>query len=92
LIVIVARELENAKTAFIAYNPTRTLDEVSAIYVRRKIKEKASCMGIAVLLISEDLDEILMTSDTIYVINSGRLYGPISPESPRDEIEKLMVM
>jgi simple sugar transport system ATP-binding protein len=90
--VIVARELENAKMAFIAYNPTRTLDEVSAIYVRRRIKEKATSRGIAVLLISEDLDEVLMTSDTIYVINSGRLCGPLPPETPRDEIEKLMVM
>jgi len=90
--VIVARELEAAKKALIACNPTRTLDEVSAMYVREKIKNKAVSENIAVLLISEDLDEILMISDTIYVMNTGKLYGPLTPETPREEIEKLMVM
>lgn len=90
--VVIARELENAKRAFVAYNPTRTLDEVSAIHVRRRIREKATNEGVAVLLASEDLDEILVISDTVYVMNSGRLYGPLSPQTPREEIEKLMVM
>lgn len=89
---IVAREIESAKKALIACNPTRTLDEVSAIYVRRKIKEKTVNENLAVLIASEDLDEILMVSDVIYVMNSGRLYGPLAPETPREDIEKLMVM
>jgi simple sugar transport system ATP-binding protein len=89
---IVAREIENAKKALIACNPTRTLDEVSAMYVRRRIREKAVNENLAVLIASEDLDEVLMVSDIIYVMNTGRLYGPLTPEAPREDIEKLMVM
>lgn len=89
---IVSKELEVARKAIVAHNPTRVLDEASAIYVRRKIKEKAAKEGVAVLLVSEDLDEVLMTSDTIFVMSSGKLYGPFSPDTPREEIEKYMVM
>ncbi|ACL10945.1 Ribose ABC transporter, ATP-binding protein [Desulfurococcus amylolyticus 1221n] len=91
--VIVGRELEYSKTALIAYNPTRALDEVTAVMVRRIIKDKAANGRIGVLLASEDLDEIFQLSDTIYVMNSGKVYGPFNAETvKRSEIEHLMVM
>jgi len=40
--VVVSRELEYATRALLAYNPTRGLDEATATFVRKKIKEKAS--------------------------------------------------
>ena len=91
--VIVSRELLVAKKLLVAYNPTRALDEVTAIMVRRMIKEKAVSNGIGVLLVSEDLDEIFQVADTIAVMNSGRIVGVFPANKvDRDEIEKLMVM
>ena len=91
--VLVSRELLVARRLLVAYNPTRALDEVTAIMVRKIIKEKASTEGIGVLVASEDLDEILQISDRIAVMNSGRVVRVfLSSEAVRDEIEKLMVM
>lgn len=91
--VIVGRELSYTKKALIAYNPTRGLDEVTALEVRKMIKKKAIEEKTAVVFVSEDLDEVYQLSDTMYVMNSGKLYGPLNPEiTPRDRVEDLMVM
>jgi len=91
--VVVGRELNYSRKALIAYNPTRALDEITAVQVRRIIKDKAMNERVAVLFASEDLDEVYQLSDTIYVMNSGKIHGPFDPETtPREEIERLMVM
>jgi len=91
--VVVSKEIESASRAIVAHNPTRALDEVSAAFVRQRIRSRAERDRLAVLMASEDLDEVLRMSDVVYVANSGRLYGPLDPEStPREEVEKLMVM
>ncbi len=91
--VIVSKEINYCRRALIAHNPTRALDEVSAIMVRKSIKERAISDGVAVLLVSEDLDEIYQVSDSIYVMNSGKLYGPFPPdEAERSNVEHLMVI
>ncbi len=91
--VLVSRELTVAKKMLVAYNPTRALDEVTAINVRKIIKDKVIKDRIAVIMASEDLDEIFQVSDTIAVMNSGRIVGVFPAEkADRDKIEKLMVM
>lgn len=91
--VLVSRELTVAKNLLIAYNPTRALDEATAIRVRKIIKEKAMKNRVAVLFASEDLDEIMQLSDRILVINSGKIVGEFAAnEADRNNIEKLMVM
>ncbi len=91
--VLVSRELVAAKKLLIAYNPTRALDEVTAIKVRKIIKKKALEERVAVLFASEDLDEVFQLSDTILVMNSGKIVGRFEAEKARrGEIEKLMVM
>jgi ABC-type uncharacterized transport system ATPase subunit len=91
--VLVSRELMVSKKLLVAYNPTRALDEVTAIMVRRRIKEKALKDKLAVLMASEDLDEVLQVSDKIAVMNSGKIVGVFNAqEAKREEIEKLMVM
>ncbi len=91
--VLVSRELFIAKRLLVAYNPTRALDEVTAIMVRKLIKDKASKEGVGVLVASEDLDEIFQISDKIAVMNSGKIVGVFpGDKAVRDEIEKLMVM
>ena len=91
--VLVSRELEVSKKMLIAYNPTRALDEVTAIMVRKVIKSKAIKEKIGVLFASEDLDEVMQLSDTIMVMNSGKIVGVFPAEKAvREEIERLMVM
>ena len=91
--VIIGRELAYAKTALIAVNPTRYLDELTSINVRRTIKEKSSREKVAVLYVSEDIEEALQVSNIIYIMSTGKLYGPFNPyDTPRSELEKLMVM
>ncbi|MEM2382955.1 MAG: ATP-binding cassette domain-containing protein [Desulfurococcaceae archaeon] len=90
---VVSKEINYCKIALIAHNPTRALDEVSAAMVRKSIKERAINDGVAVLMVSEDLDEIYQVSDSIYVMNSGKLYGPFPPdEAERSKVEHLMVI
>ncbi len=91
--VLVGRELSVAKKLLVAYNPTRALDEVTAVTVRKIIKDKVLKHKLAVLLVSEDLDEIFQVSDTIAVMSSGRIAGVFPAEkADREQIEKLMVM
>ncbi len=91
--VLVSRELSIARKLLIAYNPTRALDEATAMKVRKMIKRKAWEEGTAVLLISEDLDEVLQLSDYVAVMNSGKIVSLIPKgRIVREEVEKLMVV
>lgn len=70
--LILAREFSVDTKFLVASQPTRGLDVGSTEYVRRRILEQKRD-GAAVLLISEDLDEILNLSDYIAVIYKGEL-------------------
>ena len=91
--VLVSRELFLSKNVLVAYNPTRALDEVTAIMVRKKIKERVISGEIGVLMASEDLDEIFQVADRIAVMNSGKIVGLFEADkASREEVEKLMVI
>ncbi|MFQ5856428.1 MAG: ABC transporter ATP-binding protein [Anaerolineae bacterium] len=77
--VVVARELARRPVALVAAHPTRGLDIAAAQFVREEILRMRR-EGVAVLLISADLDEILALSDRILVIFEGRIVGELSPE------------
>ena len=70
--VIVAREFAFAPKVLVAAQPTRGLDIGATEFVMRKILE-ARGAGMAVLLVSANLEEILALSDRIGVIYGGRL-------------------
>jgi len=70
--VILARELYGQPRFLVANQPTRGLDVGSCEYVRKKLVE-ARDGGTAVLLISEDLDEVMDVADRIAVLYEGRL-------------------
>ena len=72
--LLIARELSSKSKLLIASHPTMGLDIAATQYVREKIV-KAKEDGCAVLLISEDLDEILALSDRIAVIYEGSIMG-----------------
>ena len=70
--LILARVLENAPRVILANQPTRGLDVGAAAEVGRRLLE-ARGRGAAVLLISEDLDEILTLADRVLVIHDGHI-------------------
>lgn len=70
--LILARELSLSPAFLIANQPTRGLDVGATEYVRRRLLEQKR-RGAAILLISEDLDEILNLADQIAVIFKGEI-------------------
>lgn len=70
--VIVGRELSRSVRLLVAYNTTKGLDVKSTNLVHRKLLEKRNS-GTAILLISEDLEEIFGLSDRIGVMYEGRM-------------------
>jgi ABC-type uncharacterized transport system ATPase subunit len=72
--VLLARNLSRSPRVVIAAEPTRGLDVGATDYVRSKLLEQRS-LGAAVLLISEDLDEIMALADRVAVIYEGHIMG-----------------
>lgn len=72
--VIVAREISRLLNFLVVYNPTKGLDIRTTTLVRKKLMEKRNS-GTAILMISEDLEEILEVSDRVAVMYEGRVSG-----------------
>lgn len=88
--LLLAREVSASPKLIIASYPTRGLD-VSAVEFVHKILLKQKSMGAAILMISEDLDEIFKLSDIIVVLNEGRIMGVIPANKANvEEIGSLM--
>jgi ABC-type uncharacterized transport system ATPase subunit len=79
--LILGRVLEADPQIILANQPVRGLDIGAVNYVHSQLLA-ARERGAAVLLISEDLDEVMALSDVIHVIADGRL----SPEFKRGEM------
>lgn len=77
--IILARELATEPKVLIVHQPTRGLDIGASEYVRRRLVQERD-RGAAVLLMSEDLDEIFNLSDRIAVIYEGQIIGVLDPE------------
>ena len=78
--VVLARELSRNPRVIIAAQPTRGLDIGATEYVREQLLVERR-RGTAIMLISEDLDEILALSDRIAVIYEGQIMDLV----PREE-------
>lgn len=72
--LILAREIESRPRLMIAVQPTRGLD-VGAVESAHRLLLERRAAGAAILLISEDLDEILALSDRVVVLYEGRIAG-----------------
>jgi simple sugar transport system ATP-binding protein len=82
--VILAREISAGPGLMVAMQPTRGLD-VGAIEGVQRLLLGLRRAGAAVLLISEELDEVIALSDRIAVLYEGRLVGEMrSPLSEED--------
>jgi len=79
---ILARELTAEHEVLLAAAPTRGLDIAAAEAVRTHIVNERDA-GRAVLLFSEDLDEVIHMSDVVLVMYEGRIVGSFG----RDEVD-----
>jgi simple sugar transport system ATP-binding protein len=87
--LIVARELEREPKVLILAQPTRGVDIGAIEFIHRQIV-RARDMGLAVLLVSADLNEVLSLSDRIAVMFEGRIMGEV-PAGEAD-VERLGLM
>jgi general nucleoside transport system ATP-binding protein len=83
--VILAREISGRPAFIVAVQPTRGLD-VGAIEGVHKLLMAQREAGAAILLISEELEELLSLSDRVYVIYEGKTMGELNTgQSEPDE-------
>lgn len=88
--VIVARELSRPIKLLIASQPTRGLDVGSIEYIHHQILNKRD-EGIAVILVSSELDEIMQLSDRIAVMFRGKILAIVpSGKATKEEIGLVM--
>lgn len=87
--LILARELNRNPKVLVAAQPTRGVDIGATEYIHKQLLEQKK-LGTAILLISEDLDEIRAISDRIAVIYEGNLMGIV--ENDKTSLEELGLM
>ncbi|HSF62887.1 MAG TPA: ABC transporter ATP-binding protein [Paracoccaceae bacterium] len=72
---VVGRELSQAPTVVVINQPTWGVDAAAAAAIRQAILDRAAG-GAAVVVISQDLDELLEIADRFAALNTGRLTPP----------------
>ena len=86
--VILAREISGKPQVILAVQPTRGLDVGALEGVRRLLLEQQDA-GAAILLVSEELEELFSLSDRIAVIYEGKIMG-IFTEPDQESIGLMM--
>lgn len=88
--VVLARALARKPKVLIASQPTRGLDVGATEYVRKRLLQEKE-QGTAIILVSEDLDEVLALADRIAVMYEGCIKGIVpSAEATPENIGLLM--
>lgn len=89
--VLLARELSGAARVVIYSKPTYGLDVQNIVAARRRIRDAAAA-GVATILISTDLEELLELSDRIAVMSHGRIAGTVANDDrARQRVGELMI-
>jgi simple sugar transport system ATP-binding protein len=88
--LVLAREFSRDPTIIVAHSPSRGLDAKAAAAVQQRLLD-ARDKGKAVLLISEDLDEVLAISDRIGVMVHGRIVAEFAAPADRQAVGRAMV-
>ncbi|SKC79577.1 ABC transporter ATP-binding protein [Krasilnikoviella flava] len=89
---VLARELSlDPLRCVVAAQPTRGLDLGAVDDVVTRLRDAATS-GVAVLVVSSELSELLATCDRVHVAYRGRLSGPVPTDAPdaRDQVAHLM--
>ncbi|MCL4395786.1 MAG: ABC transporter ATP-binding protein [Chloroflexi bacterium] len=87
--LILARELGRQPKLLVAAQPTRGVDIGATEYIHKRLIEQRG-QGVAILLISEDLDEILALADRIAVMYEGEIVGIVPPTTAVDDLGLMM--
>jgi simple sugar transport system ATP-binding protein len=87
---ILAREISERPKALVAAAPTRGLDVAATEAIRSLLLEERD-KGSAILMISEDLEEVLALSDEIVVLYEGSVIGRLMPHEADPETIGLMM-
>ena len=87
--LILARELSRKPSVIIAAQPSRGVDVGATRYIHSRLLEEREA-GAAILLVSEDLDEIRGLSDRIAVIYEGRIAGVVARDESVERIGLMM--
>jgi general nucleoside transport system ATP-binding protein len=88
--LILAREFSRAPAIIVAHSPTRGLDVRACAAVQRRLLA-ARDAGAAVILISEDLEEVLSIADRIGVMTRGRIVAEFDAPADRHAVGRAMV-
>ncbi|MGE6690028.1 ABC transporter ATP-binding protein [Stutzerimonas stutzeri] len=88
--LVIAREFSRDPQLVLVHSPSRGLDvrATAAVHARLRAARDA---GAAVLVISEDLDEVLALADRIGVMNTGRIVAEFDRPADRQAIGRAMV-
>jgi ABC-type uncharacterized transport system ATPase subunit len=89
--LVIGRELDRKPDLLVAAGPTRGVDVLGIAFIHDRLRALRD-NGSAVLLVSEQLDELLELSDRIVVLHAGQVAGEVSggPES-RSAVGNLML-
>lgn len=88
--LLLARELSSKPAVLIAAQPTAGLDVGATEAIRKMLLDQRNA-GVAVLLISEDLDELLTVTDRIAVMYEGKVMGVVDAASADPDLIGLMM-
>lgn len=88
--VVIARELRERPAVLIASQPTRGVDIRGIGFIHEQLRE-ARDAGSAVVLFSEELDEIQTLADRVVVLHQGRVVGELGKGADRVTLGKLML-
>ncbi|MDN4479969.1 ABC transporter ATP-binding protein [Demequina muriae] len=87
--VVLARELARDLKVLIASQPTRGLDVGSIEFVHKRIIEERD-KGVAVIIVSSELDEVYALADRIAVMYHGKVVDIVAPDTDRDTLGLMM--
>jgi general nucleoside transport system ATP-binding protein len=88
--LVIAREFSREPNVVVAHSPSRGLDVRACAAVHQRLMA-ARERGAAIVLISEDLDEVLSLSDRIGVMSRGAIVGEFERPADRQAIGRAMV-
>jgi simple sugar transport system ATP-binding protein len=88
--LIIAREFTRNPKVIIAHSPSRGLDVRACAAVQERLL-RARAGGVAIILISDDLDEVLNLSDRVGVMTRGRIAAEFAAPADRQAVGRVMV-
>jgi simple sugar transport system ATP-binding protein len=88
--LILAREMSAGPRVLLAAQPTRGVDVGAGHYIHTRLVEQRDA-GTAILIVSEDLDEVLSLSDRVVVMYEGEIIAEVRPRDSTREALGLMM-